>query len=263
MVFIFQKKIFIDKEIDAAAKASERFYRGDFDHPSARLRDMGGWSPKDGYNVLRNNNYVGEIMQHMGKLVRKPLLSSCASLLLGKSVRYWSDQLIHKPSSNKGKAVKIGWHTDRRYWPSCSSDDMLTVWIPFQDITEDMGPVCYLKGSNKWPDNTHLDFHDNNLTAQEELIKNNGTPFTKVPALIKKGHVSFHYSKTVHGSYSNQSGRPRRVMTVHFQSDNNRYRKVYDKDGNIALRGNDHWVRKRNGLPDYTDPEYFPLLAEY
>ncbi|GLV55098.1 hypothetical protein KDH_19450 [Dictyobacter sp. S3.2.2.5] len=256
------RKLFTDAEIDAAIAGSERYYAGERDFPlPAEVR---GWRPEHG-NVLRKNDYASLQNRELSGLVRKPLLAAVAARLCGAPIRLWHDQLLYKPTSNPDKAVNVGWHTDRGYWKTCSSENMLTAWIPFHDCDERMGTITMIDQSHEWSDNTEgLDFFSNDLQGLEKKFNTGGRPVVKVPIELAKGEVSFHSCLTIHGSGPNLTPDPRRSIAVHLQDESNHYQPHRFADGTLARHPNDSLCRRieHNGqsYPDYTDPAICPQL---
>ena len=78
--------------------------------------------------------------------------------------------------------------------------------------------------------------------------------------ILKKGHASFHNTRTIHGSGPNPSGAPRQSITVHMQPGDNHFRKKARPNEGFYSHGNDRHCRKLNGDPDYTDPAICPVL---
>lgn len=79
--------------------------------------------------------------------------------------------------------------------------------------------------------------------------------------IIPKGHMSFHHSRTYHGSGPNSSGLPRRVISLHLQDGANTYREITLANGQLATYNHDWLVRRTpEGHPDYADPDYCPPL---
>ena len=252
------KKIFTDEEIDTALEGSERYYRGERD--ASLPHKVNGWRPEDG-NVLRKNDFASLQNRELTALVRKPILGAIAARLCGTQVRLWHDQLLYKPVSNPEKAVNVGWHTDRKYWKMCTSENMLTAWIPFHDCDEKMGTITMIDQSLHWPDNTEeLDFFSNDLAGLEKKFKTEGSAVVRVPINLLKGEVSFHSCLTIHGSGPNLSTQPRRSIAVHLQDDANRYQEFHLKDGSLARHDLDTLCRQVDGHPDYTDPRMCPSL---
>ena len=100
----------------------------------------------------------------------------------------------------------MGWHTDRHYWRTCSSQEMLTAWVPFHDISGDHGPVMFVAGSHRWSDQIDLSFWDQDLTAIDRYAAEHGARI--VTATLRRGQVSFHHCGTLHGSGPNQIPSP-------------------------------------------------------
>ena len=254
--------ILSEEEIDNAAYGAERYYMGERDSPL--LVETGrDWTEEDG-DVLRQNDYVSLQMDELRELVENPILSAIAARLSGASeIRLFHDQLIYKPAGAEPATNIVGWHTDISYWKTCSSTSMLTAWIPFQDLSEDMGPLVVLDRSFRWQGNDELkSFHQSDLAALEQRIETGGDAMEMVPMVMRKGQVSFHHCRTVHASYPNTSHTPRLAFAIHMQDGANHFQVRHDPTtGKTATHINDILVRKdAAGHPDYADEEICPLL---
>lgn len=258
------RRLFTDAELDAAIDASERFY-ATLDTPEMALPNgrshRAAWWTGCGPGVLRKNDYATLVVPELAALARKPVLGAIAALLVGDDVRLWHDQLLLKPPSTPEAPRAVGWHTDRGYWQTCSSDEMLTAWVPFTDIPQELGPLTFVDGSHRWPPNDHLDFFSSDLDALEARFVTGGAPVVKVPALLSRGHVSFHHCRTIHGSGPNVADRPRRAIALHLQPAANRHAERHDAAGDLLRHGNDDLTRGADGRPDYADPVFCPLLG--
>jgi ectoine hydroxylase-related dioxygenase (phytanoyl-CoA dioxygenase family) len=147
---------------------------------------------------------------------------------------------------------------------------MLTAFIPFHDCDEEMGTFTMVDGSHRWleigaDDSTTRHFAERDRSQLEQmLVENaeyNGAQVRKVPMVIPKGHMSFHHCKTYHGSGPNVSTRPRRAVSLHLQDGANEFREFPLSDGSLAFYNHDSLVRKTpDGRPDYSDPDYCPVL---
>jgi len=250
--------------LDAAERGMARFYAGDTDRllpdGSARV----GWVPEHG-EVLRKNDYSSLVVDELAVLVRYPLLAACAARLSGTdTIRLWHDQLLYKPAEDtvpdagRGKA-NVGWHTDRQYWRTCSSTDMLTAWVPFHDVGEREGAVSFVDGSHLWTEDVVLDFFNPDLSTLDAVRADHDVQV--VVAEIPRGAVSFHHCRLLHGSGPNRSDAPRRSMAIHFQPGDNHYVEYRHPDGTLAWHPNDRLVRRTSdGVPDYADPVVCPRL---
>jgi ectoine hydroxylase-related dioxygenase (phytanoyl-CoA dioxygenase family) len=259
--YYVSKKLFSDEEIDAAVQGSERFYARALDEPEVPFGDQ--WRPNGDYGSgLRKHDYASFFNRELAQVTRSPLIGAVAARLAATSaIRLWHDQLLYKPVDRPDTRSNVGWHTDRGYWKTCTSANMLTAWIPFHDCDADMGTIAMIDGSHRWPDNTtNLNFFQSDLEALEREFDTGGQPIVKVPINLKKGEVSFHHCLTIHGSGPNRGCAPRRSIAVHLQDADNRYQEYSFPDGRHATHGNDALARSVNGVPDYTDPRYFPTL---
>ena len=136
--------------------------------------EIDGWpsSIDDKESSLINIEFASIQNSRIRQLANYPIIAATAAKLSGaKELRLFADSLICKKSipaddmSAQGTKSVVGWHTDKAYWPTCTSDKMLTAWIPLVDCTIDMGPLIYLDGSHLWSNDKEikeaLSFRDN------------------------------------------------------------------------------------------------------
>jgi hypothetical protein len=259
--YYHSRSVFTDDEIEAALEGSERFYAGEIDAPPSGF--PASWYPKGEYGPgLRKHDYASLMNRGLAGLVRHPLVGAIAARLAETpEIRLWHDQLLYKPPDRADVPANVGWHTDRGYWKTCSSANMLTAWIPFHDCDETMGTITMIDGSLHWPDNTAgLDFFSSDLEGLESRFRTDGQPVVKVPMNLKRGQISFHHCLTIHGSGPNRSPLPRRSIAVHLQDASNHWQEYRFADGRLAHHSNDDLCRRINGVPDYTDPDICPAL---
>lgn len=262
-------KIFTDDEIDSALAGADELYAGetqDYLGVRERLRAVRAqFVPEPGTDwgdKLRKNDFASRINTRLGALVQNPLLGAIAARLAGDDVRLWHDQLLLKPQQHGDLKANVGWHTDRGYWKTCTSTNLLTAWIPFHDCDAEMGTITMIDGSLHWPDNTSgLNFFSSDLDGLEAKFNTGGKPVVKIPVELKKGEVSFHHCLTIHGSGPNLSKRPRRSIAVHMQDAVNHYQRFVKGDGTVASHDLDALCRAgADGTPDYADPLFCPRL---
>jgi hypothetical protein len=260
-----------EAELDAAIEASERYYDGlasgrvtdrRIDLPNGRTYSL-AWVPEDGPEKLRKNDYTTPIVPELDALLRSPALGATAALLCGEDVRLWHDQLLFKPPSPPDAPQAVGWHTDHGYWRTCSSDQMLTAWVPFTDMDERIGTIHFVDGSHRWPENGHLDFFSPDLDGLEQRFETGGAEIVKVPALMRRGQVSFHHCKTIHGSPPNSADTPRRSIALHLQPASNVYVERRRDDGGLYGHPNDDLTRGGDGRPHYDDPLFCPVVGRH
>ncbi|HEY2578267.1 MAG TPA: phytanoyl-CoA dioxygenase family protein [Streptosporangiaceae bacterium] len=264
------KKLLTDEEADALTAASEHFYAGRRDRTlPLRPPNLAYWEPSHG-GVQRHNDYIHYESGEIAAILRKPLIGAVAAALAqAGEIRVFQSTLILKPPSKAEVTNLVPWHMDRHYWQTCTSERMLTAFIPFHDCGEDMGTITMIDGSHRWKeidgdDSTrHFAHRDRaELTAiLEKTAELNGTQVTPIPMIIPKGHMSFHHCRVYHGSSHNLSGRPRRSISLHLQDGQNAWRAYQKPDGGLLAYNHDVLLRKTGqGTPDYADPEFCPVL---
>jgi ectoine hydroxylase-related dioxygenase (phytanoyl-CoA dioxygenase family) len=145
-------------------------------------------------------------------LVRRLVFSArlariAAQLLEVDSVRLYHDQALYKES---GGGV-TPWHADQYYWP-LSSDRSITVWIPLQPTGPEMGPLQFAAGSNRVEFGRDLPISDTSEKLLQSELASRGFAVDDTPYDL--GEVSFHGGWTFHRAGANNSGSPRKVMTI-------------------------------------------------
>jgi ectoine hydroxylase-related dioxygenase (phytanoyl-CoA dioxygenase family) len=256
-------KVLSDDMIEEAIQGSYRFYNGERDGLLPVDTGYTNWKPEDGYDVVRNNEFVSLQNRELKKLLMQPIIGAIASRLARtQSIRLLDDQLVYKPPQNPDGKSAVGWHADRAYWSTCTSHNLLTAWIPFHDCDESIGPLVVLDGSHKWSNIEDTRFFNNpNLEDMEEKFRNEGRRTVKVPMTLKKGQISFHHCWTIHGSLPNYSNSSRLAFAAHLQDENNCYQPFWTKQGKKIQIADELMCRKLpNGNPDFRDPAVFPVL---
>ncbi|MEK0179779.1 MAG: phytanoyl-CoA dioxygenase [Oscillatoriales cyanobacterium] len=254
------KKVIPHEMIDEAILACERFYQGERDGVLPISSGYCNWKPEDG-DVTRNNEFISLQSNALRKFALQPIIGAIAARLARtKQIRILDDQIISKPPKS-GKTT-IGWHVDRAYWSTCTSDNLLTAWIPFQDCDELMGPIAVFDRSHKWSGLENMrSFNNPNLEEIEQNLCPKGEQIIKLPMTLKKGQMSFHHCWTIHGSYPNTSDRTRLAMAIHLQDEANQYRHFWNQKGEEVHILNELLCRKLpKGDPDFHDPAVFPVL---
>ncbi len=139
-----------------------------------------------------------------------------ASQLLGGAVRFWHDQLFCKPAHHGGV---VAWHQDYSYWTRTQPMAHLSCWIGLDDSTRANGCVHYVPGSHRWNLLPITGLANDMHAIERALTKEQRATFKPVPIELKKGECSFHHPLMVHGSYANQSDRPRRGTVINVVRD--------------------------------------------
>lgn len=254
--------------LDDAERGLERHWAGHRDHILAGAKEhYTDWMPGDG-DGTRNNEYLSLQNKLVRNLAWSPIVGGIAAAAARtSSVRLFDDQIVYKPAPKEESTpsmATVGWHVDGDYWFTCSSDDMLTAWIPLHDCPAELGPLAVLDGSHLWShklDRRALSFHSKDMDSLERFVTDAGFEFKPIVLEMKRGQFSLHNARTIHGSYPNRGSRSRIAAAVHMQDASNRYVPSMRADGTPRLQFNDRICRKdANGQPDYLDNKIFPVL---
>ncbi len=147
-------------------------------------------------------------------IVFSPQVTVPVSQLLGtRKVRFWHDQVFYKPPRHRGV---VPWHQDYSYWTRAAPPNHISINILLDDATLENGCLHYVPGSHRWGLLPKVSFGGSLDAVKEHLAEHFRAEFRPVPALGKAGEASFHHSHTVHGSYANNSDRPRRAIVLNY-----------------------------------------------
>jgi hypothetical protein len=264
------KKLLTDDEVDTVVATSERFYAGERDRAlPVAPPNLAYWTQADG-PVQRHNDYIHYESDVIGDILRKPLIGAVAAMLAqAEEMRIFQTTLIYKPPRPDEPTNRVPWHMDKHYWQTCTSEKMLTAFVPFHDCGEQQGTITMVDGSHRWTevpgdDSTRHFAHRDRSELEELLHRNaahNGATVNRIPMTIPKGHMSFHHCMTYHGSGPNLSDLPRRAVSVHMQDGANSYRPHRRPTGEPVVYNHDVLVRRTpDGAPDYADPAFCPVI---
>ena len=147
-----------------------------------------------------------------------------AAQLLGGPVRFWHDQIFYKPAHHGGV---VAWHQDYSYWTRTKPMAHLSCWIGLDDSTRANGCIHYVPGSHRWKLLPITGLADNMNSIQSVLTDEQKEQFRPVAVELKRGEASFHHPLMVHGSFENNTDRPRRATVINVFRDG----VVSDSDG--------------------------------
>lgn len=136
---------------------------------------------------------------------------AAARQLLGPEARHIFDNGIRKPA-RRGAATP--WHQDRAYTPRSSPLKVVTIWLPLEDVSVEMGCMQYIPGSHLGPILEHRSLGgDERVHALEAL----GVDTSRAKAHpVAAGTAILHHAGTLHYTGPNVSDRVRRGYTVAF-----------------------------------------------
>jgi hypothetical protein len=203
------------KEIEAVY---ERFLSREIPVPGRDFCDMSGDYDRDVadyaiFNIMLPRRYHPE---WQGNLFERRA-ASIAEQLQGPGLRIDYDQLLAKPPGKSGGVFH--WHQDMAYWPRTDDPRTATLWLALDDATVENGCMRFVPGSHR----------EASLRPHEPLTGDRADSHTLVarvtdtdpvaPAEIKRGDVTVHQERVIHGSGANTSARWRRAYIVAFRTE--------------------------------------------
>ncbi|PCJ60518.1 MAG: phytanoyl-CoA dioxygenase family protein [Planctomycetota bacterium] len=148
-------------------------------------------------------------------LIFHPAITVPVSQLLNTDkVRFWHDQCFYKPSHD---GADVSWHQDYSYWQRTTPSNHITVWLSVDDSTLENGCLHVVPGSHKWGLLPEVELTSGSIDALKEYIpQKHLESFKPEPIELKAGYCSFHNDHMIHGSYQNNSDKPRRAIVLNF-----------------------------------------------
>jgi ectoine hydroxylase-related dioxygenase (phytanoyl-CoA dioxygenase family) len=212
-----------DEQIEALRKELEGLVEPG--HPGNELfYEFNSNESADPAKVLFHALGAWRITPGFHDLLWNPAFCVAAGQLLEGAVRFWHDQLFYKPAHHGGVVI---WHQDYSYWTRTQPMAHLSCWIGLDDSTRENGCVHYVPGSHRWNLLPREDFANDMDTIQGLLSDAQKREFRPKAIELKKGECSFHHPLMVHGSFENQTDRPRRAAVINVIRDG--VRSVSDK----------------------------------
>jgi ectoine hydroxylase-related dioxygenase (phytanoyl-CoA dioxygenase family) len=185
--------------VDPAHPGHELFYEFNAnesaDPAQILFHALGAWRIKPGLHDLLWN----------------PAFVVAATQLLDGPVRFWHDQIFYKPAHHGGVVI---WHQDYSYWTRTKPVAHISCWIGLDDSTRENGCLHYVPGSHHWPLLPRAEFANHMDAIRDSLTPEQLAEFRPVPIELKAGECAFHHPMMVHGSYANETPRPRRAVVL-------------------------------------------------
>jgi ectoine hydroxylase-related dioxygenase (phytanoyl-CoA dioxygenase family) len=148
------------------------------------------------------------------------------------SVRIFHDQILFK----KPRSQSTPFHQDLVYWP-LDTKNAMGMWMALCEVTIDMGPIKFAKGSHKNGLLSHHAISDQSEEYFDGIIDENGYEIVSIP--MRAGDATFHNGFLIHGAAENKTDTIREAMIV-----------TFFEDGTRVITDNDH---RKNDARIYLD----------
>jgi len=137
-----------------------------------------------------------------------------ADLLGVEKVRLYHDQALFKEPGGG----HTPWHQDKFYWP-LDTDNMITMWMPLVDITEEMGLIRFASGSHVDGAVENVEISDESEEIFSRYVAEKAFRIDG-PTHMSAGDATFHLGWTMHSAGANFSTeKTREVMTIIYFAD--------------------------------------------
>ena len=146
------------------------------------------------------------------RMVAHPNIMAVLQKLWGPSIRFDVSKLNLKSA---GYGAPVEWHQDWAFYPH-TNDDLAAVGIMIDDVDETNGPLMVVPGSHKGP---ILDHHTDGYFCGAINPGRSDVNFGKAVKLTgAAGSITIHHARAIHGSASNSSGKPRRLLLHQYRA---------------------------------------------
>ena len=144
------------------------------------------------------------------RVMRHERILAILRQLLGPAIRYDTSKLNMK---SPGYGAAVEWHQDWAFYPH-TNDDLCAVGVMMDDCGPENGPLLCLPGSHAGPIHDH---HSDGAFCGAIDPVESGIDFGQAVACTgPAGSISIHHVRTVHGSATNTSDRPRRLLLYQY-----------------------------------------------
>lgn len=179
----------------------------------------------DNRDLMDKNLYEQTFVQCMGLWEDNPsvrpftfhpkLCAASAALLQSDCIRLWHDQALYK----EGGGRETDAHLDYPFWPT-DTPDLVSVWIPFEDVGPGGGMMSYVQGSHTMGITQFVDIGQLRGGDRHDLLRNPQVASLPLVAVAApKGSAIFHHACTIHAADANETGKTRRVFTMAYMAD--------------------------------------------
>ena len=159
------------------------------------------------FRLLTSPRLVDVIEQFIGpEILSNPI----------QHVRIKPPERLLPPGFRNSLVGQTDWHQDQGVaLPEVDETEMLTVWIPVTDATEENGCLCVVPGSHHRGLVTHCPGKSESRKALHIPDDLRGPAYTPVP--IRRGSVLFLHRRTMHASLPNRSDGVRWSFDLRYQ----------------------------------------------
>ena len=215
--YVHLEGVLSDEELAGISATYDRFLRREIHVPGKDLCDMSGdytrsFEQYSIVNVMLPRKYHPE---WQGNLYEQRA-ASLVRQLHGEGMVIDYDQLLAKRPF-KNDAV-FEWHQDQAYWPVLPDSRTATCWLAVDDSTLANGCMRFVPRSNHGPIRPHRPLKGDRGDSHTLLTDVDPATDEIRPVPIRRGDITVHDERVIHGSGGNTTAGWRRAYIVAFRA---------------------------------------------
>ena len=215
--YVHLRGVLSDEELAEIEATYDRFLRREIAVPGKDLCDMSGdygraFEQYSIVNVMLPRRYFPA---WQGNLYEQRA-ASIAEQLHGPGMVIDYDQLLAK-RPHKTDAV-FEWHQDQAYWPVLADSRTATCWLAIDDSTLANGCMRFVPGSGHGPIRPHRPLKGDRGESHTLLTDVDPARDEIRPVPIRRGDITVHNERVLHGSGGNSTDGWRRAYIVAFRA---------------------------------------------
>jgi ectoine hydroxylase-related dioxygenase (phytanoyl-CoA dioxygenase family) len=221
--YVVLRGVLTEEEVQSLEDVYDKFMRQEIFVPGKDFCDVNSFNrtPEEYsiVNAMLPRKYYPDWQGNIYELRTQSIVDQ----LCGNDMQIDYDQLLAK-RPHKDDAI-FPWHQDSAYWPPFESDTTTaTFWLAVDESTVENGCMRFIPGSHTSELRSHRPLLPAGSTSREEAHAlvcdvddgEEGVELSKyVP--IKKGDITIHNEKVVHGSGPNLSDGWRRAYVIAYR----------------------------------------------
>ncbi|MCP4999198.1 MAG: phytanoyl-CoA dioxygenase family protein [Hyphomicrobiales bacterium] len=178
----------------------------------------------------------------LARIARTVSVLDAVESILGPDLLVWSCELFIKEA---GSDKIVSWHQDLTYWGMGETDEEVTAWIAFSDVSERAGCMRFVPGSHRQRIQPHKDsFDGDNLLSRGQEVAVDVDEENAVLDDLKPGEMSLHHGRLFHASGPNRSSDRRIGLAIRYVTPKVE-QTIASRDYAMLVRGADHsrnWI---------------------
>jgi len=221
--YLVLSDVVTEDEIVPIEREFERFKRGEFQGMGRDFCDMSGPFDRkfEDYNLINAMLPRVYAAETVADNIFERRAASISRQLIGEDAVLDYDQFLAKKPGREGAI--FSWHQDLGYWPKNAPDNRTaTVSLALDDADTENGCLRVVPGSHRESElRPHRPLISSGTGEREEghalsVTLTDADPVVELP--VKRGDVTVHNERIVHGSGGNVSSRWRRTYVIAFRS---------------------------------------------